>query len=200
MRKERLNYLDESVVDNVDFGEMLPLEVDDEMILEHQVLSQPATRISVTTGFVVNSRLFWTALWPIVSPNSPNAKLEHYSCVRSRDPALQLAHLKGRLHDLKYMLDGIPAQLRQSAPSGVEASGFETLDPDQRGTVQGHFASMRANIHVTHLRPQSIISDQVDICSLDVKAADDAGRDQYLTNIALKVNCKSLGVNQSLDI
>jgi eukaryotic translation initiation factor 2C len=37
------------------------------------------------------------------------------------------------------------------------------------------------------------------VCSLDIKAAKEGGRDQYLTNIALKVNCKFLGVNQSLD-
>jgi eukaryotic translation initiation factor 2C len=38
------------------------------------------------------------------------------------------------------------------------------------------------------------------VCSLDVKAAKEGGRDQYLANIALKVNCKLPGVNQSLDV
>ena len=38
------------------------------------------------------------------------------------------------------------------------------------------------------------------VCSLDTKAAKERGKDQYLTNIALKVSCKLLGVNQSLDV
>ncbi|KFY69006.1 hypothetical protein V496_00593 [Pseudogymnoascus sp. VKM F-4515 (FW-2607)] len=38
------------------------------------------------------------------------------------------------------------------------------------------------------------------VCSLDIKAAKEGGRDQYLANIALKVNCNLLGVNQSLDV
>ena len=38
------------------------------------------------------------------------------------------------------------------------------------------------------------------VCSLNIKAAKEGGRDQYLTNIALKVNCKLLRVNQSLNI
>lgn len=38
------------------------------------------------------------------------------------------------------------------------------------------------------------------VCSVDTKAAKDKGRDQYLANIALKVNGKLLGVNQSLDM
>jgi eukaryotic translation initiation factor 2C len=38
------------------------------------------------------------------------------------------------------------------------------------------------------------------VCSVDAKAAKEKGRDQYLANIALKVNGKLLGVNQSLDM
>lgn len=33
------------------------------------------------------------------------------------------------------------------------------------------------------------------VCALDANAAKDKGRDQYLANIALKVNCKLLGKN-----
>jgi eukaryotic translation initiation factor 2C len=38
------------------------------------------------------------------------------------------------------------------------------------------------------------------ICSLGAKATKEKGRDQYLANIALKVNGKLLGINQSLDM
>jgi hypothetical protein len=37
------------------------------------------------------------------------------------------------------------------------------------------------------------------VCSLDAKVAKEKGRDQYLANISLKVNCKLLGVNHSVD-
>lgn len=49
-----------------------------------------------------------------------------------------------RLRKLKYMLDSIPQDLRQW------------------GTASGHLATIRANLHVTHLWLQSILFDQLE--------------------------------------
>jgi hypothetical protein len=38
------------------------------------------------------------------------------------------------------------------------------------------------------------------VCSVDNKVSKDKGRDQYLANVALKVNAKLYGINQSLDM
>jgi hypothetical protein len=74
---------------------------------------------------------------------------------------LQLAYLKDRLHDLKYMLDDVPPQLRQWAAEDDDDTLYGS-SPEQRRIVKAQFATMRANIHGTHLWLQSLIRGQVD--------------------------------------
>lgn len=83
------------------------------MILENGIISQPKIGLSLTTGFNVHSRIFWAALVPLLPRESAATKKLPCSCVRSAEPMLQLAYLKDQLHDLKYMLDDVPPQLRQ---------------------------------------------------------------------------------------
>ena len=139
----------------------MPLEVDDEMILENGTTTQPTTGLSLTTGFIVHSRIFWAAIMSPLPRDSPASKQKYCYCVRSKEPLLQLAYLKDRLHDLKYMLDDLPRQLRQWA-GGDDDDALYGSCPDQARIVKAQFASMRANIHVTHLWLQSIIRDQMD--------------------------------------
>jgi len=139
----------------------VPLEVDDEMILENGIISQPKIGLSLTTGFNVHSRIFWAALIPLLPRESAAAKKLPCSCVRSAEPTLQLTYLKDRLHDLKYMLDDVPPQLRQWVAEDDDDALYGSY-PEQRRIVKAQFATMRANIHVTHLWLQSLIRDQVD--------------------------------------
>ena len=139
----------------------MPLEVDDEMILENGTTSQPTTALSLTTGFNLHSRIFWAALLSPRPRDSPASKKEYCYCVRSKEPLLQLEYLKDRLYDLKYMLDDIPPQLRQWATGDDDDAPCSSC-PEQARILKAQFASMRANIHVTHLWLQSIIRDQVD--------------------------------------
>lgn len=136
------------------------------MILEDRVLPQPPGRTPLATGFNVHSRVFWIALIS-TSSKSEARERQHCNCVRSIRPDLQLAHLRGRLHDLKYKLDGIPPHLRQWTTNLDSLPGFEAVESEELRLLSGQFASMRANIHVTHLWLQSIISDQIDILLLN---------------------------------
>lgn len=154
------------ILNAINLEELIPLEVDDEMILETQVLPQPPGRTSLTTGFNVHSRVFWTALMS-TNPLSDSYKRDNCNCVRTAKPELQLRYLKKRLHDLKYKLDGVQAHLRPWITNLRSHPGFEEVDDEELSTLSGQFASMRANIHVTHLWLQSIISDQIDILLLN---------------------------------
>jgi len=141
----------------------MPLEVDDEMILENSVLPQSGPEISLTTGFNVHSRLFWAALKSTHPAHFSDTERNTCRCVRASDPLLQLTHLQGRLRELKYMLDSIPSPLRQWAiADGDDASWLSNTPPEQQNIIKSQFASMRANIHVTHLWLQSITYDQID--------------------------------------
>jgi hypothetical protein len=150
------------MLDTMNLGDLLPLELDDEYILADRVMPQPTSvGLSLTARFNTHSRIFWAALESPSPQGSPATKTEPCSCTRSRQPMAQLLYLKDRLHDLKYMLDGVPPRLRQwSAEDDDEA--LHSPDQEQRRVLKAQFASMRANIHVTHLWLQSIISDQVD--------------------------------------
>ncbi|RDW68307.1 hypothetical protein BP5796_08964 [Coleophoma crateriformis] len=161
LRKERLTFLDAPILNNIKLEELMPLEVDDELIHEDVVLPQPASELSLTTGFNIHSRIFWAALTNIPAQDSP-VLAEPCDCQRSRNPVLQYEHLEGRVQQLKYMLDdGLPMQLRQWSTGNIE-DPTESPGSEHRRVVRSQFEAMRANIHVTHLWLQSIISDQID--------------------------------------
>ncbi|PYH97186.1 hypothetical protein BO71DRAFT_468972 [Aspergillus ellipticus CBS 707.79] len=104
-------------------------------------------------GFV----LFWAAL------RSPclETPVEPCPCVRARDPVVQVVCLQDRLQSLRYLLENIPCPLRPWQPTD------ETLDDATEGgrmaqELRSHFASMRTNLHVTHLWLQSLLIDQLE--------------------------------------
>lgn len=168
LRKERLTYLDANILASIDLEQLFPLEVDDEYIYEQTLLPQPDGVLSVVSGFNAASRVFWKALL------SPSEKIEDCYCERSRSSAAQFHHLKARLHDLHYLLDGLPPQLRQWQTTSDEPSLYGA-DLEQRRLLKAHFATMRANLHVSHLWLQSIISDQVDAILLNATTREKLG-------------------------
>ncbi|KAJ4316126.1 hypothetical protein N0V94_005614 [Neodidymelliopsis sp. IMI 364377] len=149
-RKERLSYLDHAALEYINLEALMPLEVDDEQIFKHQVITAPMSGLKLVTGFVIHSRIFWQAL------QDPHAKKKaECLCCRSRLPAAQVAHLQDRLKELKYALDDAPVQLRQWALSySIPTSEVITFSQQ---------ATLRANIHVTHLWLQSMLLDQLDL-------------------------------------
>lgn len=161
LRKERLNYLDATILSTINLEDFMPFEVDDEMILEDAVIPQPTDALSLTTGFIIHSRVFWAALTSPSPRDSSAPRRDPCMCVRSAEPKLQIEYLRDRLHDLKYIIDGMPPQLRQWAAE----DNWDTLNGsslEHQSIIKAQFESMRANIHVTHLWLQSIILDQLD--------------------------------------
>ncbi|CAK7230184.1 hypothetical protein SBRCBS47491_007499 [Sporothrix bragantina] len=151
LRKERLSFLDASMLASLNLEELLPLDVDDEQIEEDRVLPKPGDGPCLTTAFIIHSRVFWAALRPINEQQQPPQE-PPCICRPWRNRAAQITHLRGRLHEIKYMLDVLPAELMPWASS--PAGGDDILGCQ--------FASLRANLHVTHLWLQSIILDQLE--------------------------------------
>ncbi|KKY27971.1 putative quinate utilization pathway activator [Phaeomoniella chlamydospora] len=175
LRKERLMYFDEALLNSVDLEELLPLEVDDEFIFEDRVLN-PSQTTCLTTGFIIHSRVFWTALKSPKSRDVSTPMEQYCQCVRSTHPDAQINYLKARLQDLKYMLDSVPIQLRQWAPPD---SNTETKDKE---IYSSHFRTMRANLHVTHLWLQSIIIDQIETLEQQQQHCHRSPTDQHHQN------------------
>lgn len=140
----------------------MPEEIDDEMILEQEILSDDSGQLCLTSGFNLHSRVFWTALSSTRPRGQSIEDQEPCECVRLADPKLQLAHLRGRLNDLKYMLDGVAPELRPWT-TGTDGSSWLSAEERERGRIlDSQFTSMRANIHVTNLWLQTAILDQID--------------------------------------
>jgi len=129
---------------------LMPVEVEDEHIFKHETISSPTSEVSMTTGFIIHSRLFWQAI-----ENPYGNERGECLCCRDHSPAAQVAHLERRLQDLKYALDDAPRPFRQYALSDFD-SASHSLSASQLGTL-------RANIHVTHLWLQSMLLDQLDL-------------------------------------
>lgn len=150
---ERLSYLDPVTLHSIRPDELMPLEVPDESIFENEVFMSDDEPICLTTGFILHSRVFWAA---IRSP-CPIPAQEPCPCIRAHNPQLQVAYFQERLENLRHLLDDIPESLQSWTPEQQRNSTSIQSPPDS-----GAFASMRVNIHVTHLWLQSLIMDQLE--------------------------------------
>ncbi|PYH29225.1 beta-glucosidase [Aspergillus neoniger CBS 115656] len=154
---ERLPYLDPILLLSINPEDLMPLEVDDEFIFENEVLMPPSQSPCLVTGFIPHYKVFWAAIRS-ACPESPAGPCP---CVRARDPAVQISYIQDRLHNLRFLLDDIPPLLRPWQPSDTEAiaNGGSTGVTEM---TQSHFASMRVNLHVTHLWLQILLVDQLE--------------------------------------
>jgi hypothetical protein len=169
-RKERLAFIDCSLLHDLDLEGLMPVPQDDEQITETDYGTFDEAHPTLTKGFNLRSRLFWAAISDVSASQQHNRKVVHCHCTRLKDPAAYVKHLRSRLHELKYMLDNAPWFLRQwGSGSGYERSDgyLQEMGVRQRGIIQSQLATLRADIHVSHLWLQSIIMDQIDTFPLD---------------------------------
>lgn len=162
LRNERLTFLDPMLLASINLHDLIPLEVEDELIFADRVHTpDPGGPPTLIESFNIHSRVFWTALVPYSTNAStgPLQQQEACPCRRARDRAANVAHLEARLQELKYSLDMIPSHLRQWAPV---ANHDDSVASDEEAIKASQFATMRANLHVTQLWLQSIIIDQLD--------------------------------------
>ncbi|KAK5116571.1 hypothetical protein LTR85_009196 [Meristemomyces frigidus] len=167
LRKERLTFLDPEILDSIDLEALMPLDVDDEGISEHAVVSQSSPDACLTSGFIIHSRIFWKALQG--KPRGGDDSIHHCSHSQHRDQ--QFDNVRKRLHELKYALNGIPSRLHAWAPQAQvdHSDGSE----DSTNVVRTQFATMRANLHVTHLWLQSVLLDQLDVLAQEERRPQD---------------------------
>lgn len=147
----------------------MPLEVDDEFIMENEVLAPRIQTPCVVTGFILHSRVFWAA---VRDPLPGHSAEEPCPCVQARDPLIQISYLQDRLQNLKYLLHDIPAILRPWGPPNEDL-----LNSGGTAAISRlNFATMRANLHVTHLWLQSLLIDQLEAAHAGQRGALPASR------------------------
>ncbi|KAH8422415.1 uncharacterized protein LDX57_000169 [Aspergillus melleus] len=151
---ERLSYLDHYQLHLLNPDDLMPAEVDDEFIFEDKIQT-PCTSIpSFVAGLNLNSRVFWAAAR---NPLLKDPKDEPCPCSRARDPGIEITYIRDQLHTLKFILDDIPPLLRPWMPMDGEIPTVSDAD-----RIRSGFATMRANLHVTHLWVQSLLLDQLE--------------------------------------
>lgn len=161
LRRERLNYLDPEILETLQLRELLPLDLDDEMIFEHSLGPKQDAQACITSGFVLNSRVFWAALRSANHAEGSGRGRGACNCSRNDTRSNHEAHLRDRLHELKYLLDDIPAELSLWNSSQTHTTASDEIN-HMANVVSSQYAAMRANLHVTHLWLQSILLDQLD--------------------------------------
>ncbi|POR35637.1 Uncharacterized protein TPAR_04157, partial [Tolypocladium paradoxum] len=188
-RAEHLIFLDRSLIHQVDFSALEPLEVDDEQILDNSIVT-PASPSSLVVGFIFHSRVFLRGLRETIAN-------EGCDCELNRSPTLRLSRLRDLLAEMRYMLDDVPVHMRQWATADEESlprptddiPGLELRDCG-KGTdakiLHGQLETMRVNLHATHLWLQSLLLDQVDVLLQENTARSDPGIDTGAA--ALKAN------------
>lgn len=147
----------------------MPLDIDDEAILEDGVAPEMSPRPNLTSAFNLTSIVFWKAIQsrsPCSLPNNPCS-----ACVsaHTKDRHQQISQLQRRIEDLKYALDSIPPELRQWAarpPPKLPESASHVP-----GDLISQFGSVRANLHVTHLWLRSILLDQLEAYAQDISSS-----------------------------
>jgi hypothetical protein len=146
-----------------DAGLLLPLEVDDHLITEDEVLPQPAERLSLVAG--LNALTAINKTWMDSAITTPHPPLDcHYSeavadsgdrlgtceCGREVHLAGPLVVVRERLRRLERCLDDIPSEL-----AAEPASNIWRKQPPVSPLRQSQYDTMRANVHVTHLWAQN---------------------------------------------
>ncbi|CAG8426848.1 unnamed protein product [Penicillium salamii] len=153
---ERLTYLDPVALHSIRPEDLMPLEVDDEFIFEHEVLTPENTEPCLVTGFVIHSRVFWAAIRDPV----PTSTGGHCPCVRAKDTCLQISHFQDRLNCLQNLAANMPSFLHMSESTQGSVNDDDT--DERKRSVQSQLGSIRANLHVTHIWLQSLILDQLE--------------------------------------
>jgi hypothetical protein len=147
--------LDPALLHSINPEDLMPLGVDDEFISEYEVVTDASTQPCLVTGFIFHSRVFWAAI------RSPCPTQEDLCpCVRSKDQRAQVSYFQERLNCLQNLLTDIPPFLLPWESTG---ENFNTNATDEKAKIIGsQMASLRANLHVTHLWLQSLILDQLE--------------------------------------
>lgn len=165
-RRERLLYLDCSMLRSIDFQALLPAEVEDEYITPDAILPRPQddNHTNIITAFNIHSKVFCTALMPLwrvadsTSIDPSRANSDRCCGCECLEVTLQVQSLEDRFEELRFMLDKCPSRLRPWAPIYDEASHRMTTTH----IINAQMEVLRANIHVTHLWLQSVILDKID--------------------------------------
>ncbi|KAH7146315.1 beta-glucosidase [Dactylonectria macrodidyma] len=206
-RRERLAFLDHSMLHEVNFEALFPMDLDDEWILENSTLSppspvaspstpgtqsQPASPLGLASGFILHSRVFLKSVQEALSPGYCDWERRH-------TPEVRLSRLRSLLLEIRYMLDDVPGPMRQWASTGdgpsdtshppesrpamsaYDAQPVSKVDPNAKA-LPGQVEIMRANLHGTHLWVQSLLLDQIDVLLQKISQKQDTSdADSYST-------------------
>lgn len=123
-----------------------------------------APPFNITSAFIVASRVFHRGMKESIFNDGCN-------CGFGRTPEERLLRLTELLHELRYILDGLPTHMRQWGPGDGYQSAEERLysstashhDPFAETHIahtQNEIA--RANVHVSHLWLQNFLLDKMD--------------------------------------
>lgn len=59
LRRERLTFLDPTLVETIDLESLIPIDVDDEAIFEDRIVPGLSSRPNLTTAYNLTSAVFW---------------------------------------------------------------------------------------------------------------------------------------------
>lgn len=139
----------------------MPLDVDDEFIFEDKVLVPTNTYPSVTSGFIIHSRVFWAAIRNV----SPDHSVEEpCACSCASHPRVHISYLRDRLESLKSLQD-TPAFLRSC---GIVTENDYGMSLILDTALQSNFTTMRINLQITHLWLQSLLIDRIEVAQVGI--------------------------------
>lgn len=162
LRKERITFLDPVLIQTVDLGALMPLDIDDESIFEDHIAPppNPSPQPNLTTAFNITSLVFLAAIQsrPPCTPSAPICTA--CRCTHHNNRHAQISHLQSRLHELRHILTSLPPELRPWNEQPIQPTS--SLSPQEAQTLTFQFSAARANLHVTHLWLRSILLDQLE--------------------------------------
>jgi hypothetical protein len=170
-RRERLLYLDCSMLRSIDYQALLPAELEDEYITADAILPRPAdaNHTNIMTAFIIHSKVFCAALMPLwrVSDSAPTdpSRADSDQCCGCEciELKLQIQSLEDRYEELRFMLDKCPPRLQPWGPN----SGATIGSTPSSLVLDTQMEILRANIHVTHIWLQCMILDRIDSLRLN---------------------------------